>query len=130
MSLIVVEDGMEGLKEDETWTSWEWPRHGKFDTTICTYRKKTFLARKCGFLNLVNNLPQERLSIAVTGTASAQLNWTVEYVTERGIRSEGVLLPEHSFECSRDETELDLAWVFVDRQIQALNEGDLTAEDT
>ena len=27
------------------------------------------------------------------------------------------------------KTEPDLAWVFIDRQIQALNEGDLTAED-
>ena len=33
------------------------------------------------------------------------------------------------FELAEMKTELDLAWVFIDRQIQALNEGDLTAED-
>ena len=85
-----------------------------------------------GFLNLVNNLPQERLSIAITGTASAQaaFNWTVEYVTEREAFGQKVSSFQNTrFELAEMKTELDLAWVFIDRQIQALNEGDLTAED-
>ena len=38
-----------------------------------------------GFLHLVHNLPQERLSIAAAGVAAAQaaLGWTLEYAKER-----------------------------------------------
>jgi alkylation response protein AidB-like acyl-CoA dehydrogenase len=85
-----------------------------------------------GFGYLVNNLAQERLSIAVASvaTAAGALDWTLEYVKER--RAFGQ--PVGSFQNSRFvlaelRTEIDLAQVFLDRCVEALNAGELTAED-
>src|SRR5262249_10859294 len=84
-----------------------------------------------GFLYLVRNLPQERLSIAMTGVAAAA--WIVEqtlaYVKER----EAFGVPVGSFQNTRFElatmrTEVELAQVFVDRCVAELNRGTLSAE--
>ena len=85
-----------------------------------------------GFAYLVSNLPQERLSIAVAGVAAAEaaLRWTIEYVRER--RAFGT--PIGSFQNTRFElaemrTEVDVGQAYVDRCVEALNAGELTAED-
>jgi alkylation response protein AidB-like acyl-CoA dehydrogenase len=85
-----------------------------------------------GFRYLVSNLPQERLSIAASAVAAAEaaLGWTLEYVRER--RAFGQ--PIGSFQSSRFtiaelHSEVQIARVFVDRCAQALNAGELTAED-
>jgi len=85
-----------------------------------------------GFAYLVSNLPQERLSIAVAAVAAAEaaLRWTVEYV--RGRKAFGV--PIGSFQNTRFElaemrTEIDVGQAYVDRCVEALNAGELSAED-
>ena len=85
-----------------------------------------------GFTQLVAKLPQERLSIAVQAVAQARAAFesTLTYSKER--RAFGQ--PIGSFQANRFtlaelRTELDIAQVFVDQQIEALNAGDLTAED-
>ena len=85
-----------------------------------------------GFRYLVSNLPQERLSIAASAVAAAEaaLGWTLEYVRER--RAFGQ--PIGSFQSSRFTLaevhgEVQIARVYVDRCAQALNAGELTAED-
>jgi alkylation response protein AidB-like acyl-CoA dehydrogenase len=85
-----------------------------------------------GFAYLVSNLPQERLSIAVAAVAAAEaaLGWTVEYVRDR--KAFGV--PIGSFQNTRFElaemrTEVDVGQAYVDRCVEALNAGELTAED-
>jgi len=85
-----------------------------------------------GFRYLVSNLPQERLSIAASAVAAAEaaLGWTLEYVRER--RAFGQ--PIGSFQSSRFtlaelRTEADIARAYVDRCVQELNAGELSAED-
>ena len=85
-----------------------------------------------GFRYLLSNLPQERLSIAASAVAAAEvaLGWTLEYVRER--RAFGQ--PIGSFQASRFTLaeihgEVQVARVFVDRCVQALGAGELTAED-
>jgi alkylation response protein AidB-like acyl-CoA dehydrogenase len=85
-----------------------------------------------GFRYLVSNLPQERLSIAASAVAAAEaaLGWTLEYVRERKAFGQ----PIGSFQSSRFtlaevRTEVEVARTYVDRCAQALNEGELTAED-
>ncbi len=85
-----------------------------------------------GFLQLVHNLPQERLSIAVAGVAAARaaLGWTLEYVKERQAFGQ----PVGSFQNSRFvlaelATEVEVAQAFVDRCVVALNDESLTAEE-
>jgi long-chain-acyl-CoA dehydrogenase len=85
-----------------------------------------------GFLQLVDNLPQERLSIAAAAVAAARaaLGWTLDYVKER--KAFGV--PVGSFQNSKFvlaeiDTELDIAQTYIDACVRALNTGDLTAEE-
>jgi alkylation response protein AidB-like acyl-CoA dehydrogenase len=85
-----------------------------------------------GFRSLVTKLPQERLSIAVTGVAAARqaLDITLDYVKERTAFG----IPIGSFQNSRFRlaemaTEIEIAQTFIDRCILALNEGTLTAEE-
>ena len=85
-----------------------------------------------GFLYLVSNLPQERLSIAASAVAAAEaaLGWTVEYVRDR--RAFGQ--PIGSFQSARFTLaelhgEVEIARTFVDRCVVALGEGELTPEE-
>jgi alkylation response protein AidB-like acyl-CoA dehydrogenase len=85
-----------------------------------------------GFLYLVSNLPQERLSIAASAVAAAEaaLEWTLAYVRERKAFGQTI----GSFQASRFtlaelRSEVDIARVYIDRCAQALNEADLTPED-
>ena len=85
-----------------------------------------------GFMQLVQNLPQERLSIAVAGVSAARtaLTQTLEYVKERTAFGS----PIGSFQNSRFvlaelDTEIDIAEHYVDDCVRALNAGELTAVD-
>ncbi len=85
-----------------------------------------------GFRQLVSNLPQERLSISVSAVAAAEaaLGWTLDYVRER--RAFGQ--PIGSFQSSRFalaelRTETEIGRAFVDRCVEALCAGELSAED-
>jgi alkylation response protein AidB-like acyl-CoA dehydrogenase len=85
-----------------------------------------------GFRYLVSNLPQERLSIAASAVAAgeAALAWTLDYVRERHAFGQ----PIGSFQSSRFTLaelhgELQIARVFIDWCVQALNAGELTPEE-
>ncbi len=85
-----------------------------------------------GFRHLVQNLPQERLSLSVGAIAHAQVafDWTLEYVKEReafGQKIGSFQTVKHVMAEMR--TELDIAQTFVDSQIMSHNAGELTAED-
>jgi alkylation response protein AidB-like acyl-CoA dehydrogenase len=85
-----------------------------------------------GFLLLVKNLPQERLSIAVAGVGHARsiLNWTIEYCQERTAFGQPVGTFQNSrFKLAEMHTEITIAETFVDRCVAALNDGTLTAEE-
>jgi alkylation response protein AidB-like acyl-CoA dehydrogenase len=85
-----------------------------------------------GFVHLVHNLPQERLSIAAAAVAAAEaaLGWTLEYVKERtafGSRSGRSRTAASSWpRCAPRSTS---AQVFIDRCVEALNDDELTAEE-
>jgi alkylation response protein AidB-like acyl-CoA dehydrogenase len=85
-----------------------------------------------GFVQLVSNLPQERLSIAASAVAAgeAMLDWTLEYVRERKAFGQ----PIGSFQSSRFTLaelrgEVDIARAFIDRCVRALDADELTPED-
>ena len=85
-----------------------------------------------GFLQLVHNLPQERLSIAVAGVAAARaaLGWTLEYVKERTAFGQPIGTFQNSrFVLAEVATEVEVAQAFVDQCVHALNVGALTAEE-
>jgi alkylation response protein AidB-like acyl-CoA dehydrogenase len=85
-----------------------------------------------GFRYLVSNLPQERLSIAASAVAAAEaaLGWTLDYARERTAFGQ----PIGSFQSARFtlaelHTEIEIARVYVDRCVTALDAGELSAED-
>jgi alkylation response protein AidB-like acyl-CoA dehydrogenase len=85
-----------------------------------------------GFAYLVSNLPQERLSIAVAAVAGAEaaLGWTVEYVRDRKAFGAPIGSFQNTrFELAEMRTEVDVGQTYVDRCVEALNAGELTAED-
>jgi alkylation response protein AidB-like acyl-CoA dehydrogenase len=85
-----------------------------------------------GFKQLVTKLPQERLSIAVLAVAQAEtaFGWTLEYCKNRHAFGQPIGSFQHNrFKLAEMRTEIDLARVFVDRQVEALTAGELSAED-
>ena len=85
-----------------------------------------------GFTQLVTNLPQERLSIALTAVASAQtaLRQTLAYVKERTAFGKPIGSFQNTrFVLAEIATEVDIAQHFVDDCVRALTAGELTAVD-
>jgi alkylation response protein AidB-like acyl-CoA dehydrogenase len=85
-----------------------------------------------GFAYLVSNLPQERLAIAVAAVAAAEaaVQWTVEYVRDRKAFGTPIGSFQNTrFELAEMRTELDVGQAYVDRCVEALNAGELSAED-
>ena len=85
-----------------------------------------------GFNYLTANLAQERLSIAVTGvaTARAALAWTLDYVQERTAFGKPIgSFQNTKFVLAEIKTEVDVAQAYVDQCVLELNAGTLTPAD-
>ena len=85
-----------------------------------------------GFNHLTANLAQERLSIAVTGaaTARAALGWTIDYVKERTAFGAPVgSFQNTKFVLAEVKTEVDIAQAYLDQCVRRLNAGTLSAAE-
>jgi alkylation response protein AidB-like acyl-CoA dehydrogenase len=85
-----------------------------------------------GFYNLMRNLPTERLGIAVHGVARARkaFDLTLEYVKTREAFGTPIgSLQANRFSVAEMKTKLDIAQIYLDRCIEELVAGDLTAEE-
>jgi alkylation response protein AidB-like acyl-CoA dehydrogenase len=135
ISLLVIERGMEGFERGRNLE--KIGQHAQ-DTAELSFTDVRVPVENLmgqegkGFLYLVSNLPQERLSIAASAVAAAEaaLLWTLEYVKERKAFGQ----PLGSFQNTRFELaelhgEVQIARSFVDRCAVALNEGELTPEE-
>ena len=135
ISLLVIERGMEGFERGRNLD--KLGQHAQDTAELSFTDVRVPVANLLGeegkgFTQLVTNLPQERLSIAVAGVSAsrAALGWTLDYVKERKAFGS----PVGSFQNSRFvlaelDTEIDIAEHYVDDCIRALNAGELTAVD-
>ena len=85
-----------------------------------------------GFIYLMEKLPQERLSIAVSAVAACErtLQTTLAYVKERKAFGRPIGSFQNSrFALAEMATETQIARVFVDRCISELNAGALSVSD-
>jgi alkylation response protein AidB-like acyl-CoA dehydrogenase len=85
-----------------------------------------------GFFGLTRNLPQERVSVSVgaVSQSAAALEWTIDYVRERKAFGQPIgALQTTRFRLAELATEVDIAQQFVDRAVEELNAGRLTAVD-
>ena len=85
-----------------------------------------------GFGSLMDNLAQERLSIAANGVAAARaaFEWTLEYCKDRQAFGQPIGAFQNTrFRLAEMATEVMVGESFVDRCVVALNEGTLTAAE-
>jgi alkylation response protein AidB-like acyl-CoA dehydrogenase len=135
ISLLVIERGMDGFERGRNLE--KIGQHAQDTAELSFSGVRVPLANLLGgegegFVQLVSNLPQERLSIAASAVAAgeAMIGWTLEYVRERKAFGQ----PIGSFQSSRFTLaelrgEVDIARAYIDRCTQALDEDELTAED-
>jgi len=85
-----------------------------------------------GFYHLMDNLPSERLSIAVSSVAHARqaFNETLEYAKTRTAFGKPIgSFQANRFTLAEMATELDIAQTYVDSCIRRMLDGTLTAVD-
>ncbi len=135
MSLLVLERGMEGFERGRNLE--KVGLHAQdtaelFFTDVPVPVENVLGVEGKGFAHLVDNLPQERLSIAVSGVAAADaaLRWTLDYVQERKAFGSPIASFQNTrFALAEMRTEIDVSQVFVDRCVGALNERELSVEE-
>lgn len=135
-SLIIVEDGMEGFDHSRTLHKMGYQGHDtaelSFADVFVPDENLIGGVEGQGFLQLMRNLPLERLSIGVAAAAVAQaaVEWTLDYTASR----EAFGRPIGDFQNSRFRlaemaTTVDVMWAFADRAMRLYAEGGLTAEE-
>ena len=86
-----------------------------------------------GFIQLMMNLPLERLSIGVAGAAAAAgraRRGRVEYTKDREAFGERIIDFQNTrFKLADVATTVDVMWAYIDRALLAYKDGKLTAEE-
>ena len=85
-------------------------------------------AENRGFISLMEQLPWERMQIAIAAVAKAQaaIDWTIAYVKERKVFGQTVASYQTTrFKLAEMQTEVQLAQVFVDKCLTLLLENKL-----
>ncbi len=135
MSLLIVERGMAGFERGRNLD--KIGLHAQdtaelFFTDVEVPVENLLGTEGQGFVHLVSNLPQERLSIAIAGVAAAQaaLNWTLDYCKERTAFGQPIGSFQNSrFVLAEMRTAVEVATHYVDQCVLALNAGTLSADD-
>ncbi|MDQ1740597.1 MAG: hypothetical protein QOE53_2249 [Pseudonocardiales bacterium] len=135
LSLVIVERGMPGFERGRNLEKLGLHSQDTAELSFTDVRvpKANILGEiGAGFLGLVSNLPQERMSIAISGVAGARaaLNWTISYVRERKAFGQSIgALQNTRFVLAEIATEVDVAQAYIDQCVDALLVGDLSPED-
>ena len=135
LSLLVVEAGMEGFERGRNLE--KVGTHAQDTAELFFNDVRVPVANLLGeegsgFRYLVSNLGRERLSIAISAVASARaaLGETLAYVQDRRAFGAPIGSFQHSrFTLAELSTEIELASVFVDACVEALNAGELSDDD-
>ena len=135
MTLLVVERGTEGFERGRNLD--KIGMHSQDTAELFFDDARVPVANRLGdegqaFAYLTSNLAQERLSIAITGvaTARAAVDWTVQYVKERKAFGSSIgSFQNTKFVLAEQRTAVDVAQAYVDKCILALNAGTLGAAD-
>ncbi|GAT66361.1 acyl-CoA dehydrogenase family protein [Planomonospora sp. ID91781] len=136
ISLLVVERGMEGFTRGRNLD--KIGMHAQ-DTAELSFEGVRVPAANLlgdqegqGFFQLMGNLPQERLSIAVAAVAAAEtvLKATIDYCRNRQAFGRSIGTFQNTrFVLAELDTEVEIARHYLDKCILALNAGRLTVVD-
>ena len=135
-SLVLVENGMEGFDHGKKLNKMGFHGH---DTAELSFSdvfvpEENLIGGKegMGFVQLMMNLPLERLSIGVAGAAAAQaaFDWTVAYTKDREAFGERVIDFQNTrFRLADMAATVDALWAYIDRALLAYKDGKLSAEE-
>ncbi|MEV4171904.1 acyl-CoA dehydrogenase family protein [Nonomuraea sp. NPDC049709] len=135
-TLIVVERGMEGFSRgrnlDKVGMKAQDTAELFFDNVRVPVANRLGPDDGEGFFQLMHNLPQERMSIAVAAVAAAEdvLERTIEYCKTRQAFGRSIGSFQNTrFVLAELATETEIARHYVDKCILALNAKELTAVD-
>ncbi|GAA5073782.1 alkylation response protein AidB-like acyl-CoA dehydrogenase [Thermocatellispora tengchongensis] len=136
ITLLVVERGMEGFSRGRNLE--KVGMHAQdtaelfFDNVRVPVANRLGDADGQGFYQLMRNLPQERMSIAVAAVAAAEtvLETTIEYCKNRKAFGRTIGSFQNTrFVLAELATEVEIARHYVDKCVVALNAGELTPVD-
>ncbi len=135
-SLLILENGMEGFDHGKKLEKMGF--HG-WDTAELSFTdvfvpEENLIGGKegLGFIQLMMNLPLERLSIGVAAAAAAEaaLTWTLDYTKSREAFGQPVLDFQNTrFRLADMATTVDVMWAYIDRAMKLYQESKLTPEE-
>jgi len=135
-SLVILEDGMAGFDHGKKLEKMGF--HG-WDTAELSFSDVFVPAENLiggkeglGFIQLMMNLPLERLSIGVAAAAAgeAAFNWTRDYTLSREAFGQAVADFQNTrFKLADMATTVDVMWAYVDRAMMLYKDAKLTAEE-
>ncbi|WP_068275938.1 acyl-CoA dehydrogenase family protein [Aldersonia kunmingensis] len=134
-SLLVVERGMKGFERGRNLDKIGMPAQDTAELNFDNVRipAENLLGQEgMGFIHLMQNLPQERLSIAVGAAAGMErvLEQTKQYVRDRHAFGKPIgALQNTRFELAELATKATAVRVFVDKCIELLNENKLSVQE-
>lgn len=135
-SLVLIENGMEGFDHGKKLHKMGFQGHDtaelSFSDVFVPEENLIGGVEGKGFVQLMMNLPLERLSIAVAGAAAAQaaLDWTVAYTKDREAFGERIIDFQNTrFKIADMATTVDALWAYIDRALLAYSKGRLSAEE-
>lgn len=135
-SLLILENGMEGFEHGKKLN--KMGSHGH-DTAELSF-SDVFVPEENlisgqegqGFLQLMMNLPLERLSIGIAAASASQaaFTWTVDYTKDREAFGERIIDFQNTrFKLADVATTVDVMWAYLDRALLAYKDKKLTAEE-
>lgn len=134
-SLLLLEDGMEGFDHSNKLNKMGFHGH---DTAELSF-SDVFVPEENliggeeghGFIQIMKNLPLERLSIGVASAAAAEAGymWTVDHTKSRESFGKAIINFQNTyFRLAEMKTTVDALWMYVDRGMELYAEGKLTPE--
>ncbi|MCE7481113.1 acyl-CoA dehydrogenase family protein [Microbacterium profundi] len=135
-SLLIVEKGMEGFDQGKKLQKMGF--HG-WDTAELSFTDVFVPDENLisgtegqGFIQLMMNLPLERLSIGVAAAAAAEAAtaWTIAYTKDREAFGERIADFQNTrFRLADMVTTTEVMWAYIDQALRAYKDKKLTAED-
>jgi acyl-CoA dehydrogenase len=135
-SILIIESGSEGFDHGKKLHKMGFQGH---DTAELSFSDVFVPAENLiggvegrGFVQLMMNLPLERLSIGVAGAAAAQaaFDWTVAYTKDREAFGERIIDFQNTrFQLASVAATVEALWAYNDRAMKAYGEAKLSAEE-
>ncbi|MFS0734271.1 acyl-CoA dehydrogenase family protein [Microbacterium sp. 1P10UB] len=135
-SLLILENGMDGFDHGKKLHKMGFAGHDtaelSFSDVFVPDENLIGGEEGKGFVQLMMNLPLERLSIGVAAAAASEaaLAWTLEYTGSReAFRQPVIDFQNTRFKIADVATTVDVLWAYIDRAMMLYSEGKLSPDE-